>query len=131
MELLLKSAAGALIAAVLGLIIGKHNKENAVMISIVACCMIAASIVRYLEPTIDFVNQLQSIGSLDSGILEILLKSTGIAILSEIVVLICNDAGNTALGKTLQLLATVVILWLALPLLNTLINLIENTLMSV
>ena len=131
MELLLKSAAGALIATVFGLVIGKHNKENAIMISIVACCMIATSIVRYLEPTVDFIKKLQLIGSMDSGILEILLKSTGIAILSEIVVLVCNDAGNTALGKTLQLLATAVILWLALPLLNTLMNIIENTLMSV
>lgn len=130
MELLLKSAVGALIATVLGLVLGKYSKESAILLSIAACCMIAVSVVRYLEPSLDFIEKLQTLGAMDYNILEILLKSTGIAILSEIVVLICNDAGNSALGKTLQLLATSVILWLSLPLLNTLITLIENILMS-
>ena len=116
---------------VLGLGLGKYSKESAIVISIMACCMVAVSIVKYLEPTISFINKLQELGSLDSDVLEILIKSTGIAIISEIVILICNDAGNTALGKTLQLLATAVILWLSLPLLNKLIDVIENVLISV
>ena len=131
MELLLKSVAGALIATLLCLVLAKHNKESAIIISIVACCMIAGSVVSYLKPTVDFIHKLQTLGTMDSDVLEILLKSTGIAILSEITSLICSDAGNSALGKTLQLLATTVILWLSLPLLNTLMDLIENIVLSV
>ena len=131
MELFVKSAAGALVVAVLGLVLGKYNKESALIISLAACCMIVVSAMWYLEPTIAFVKKLQTLGSLDSNVLEILVKSTGIAILSEVVILICNDAGNTALGKTIQLLATAVILWLSLPLMNKLIDLIENILISI
>lgn len=131
MELFVKSAAGALVVAVLGLVLGKYNKESALIISLAACCMIVVSAMWYLEPTIAFVKKLQTLGALDSNVLEILVKSTGIAILSEVVILICNDAGNTALGKTIQLLATAVILWLSLPLMNKLIDLIENILISI
>ena len=131
MELFVKSAAGALVVAVLGLVLGKYNKESALIISLAACCMIVVSAMWYLEPTIAFIKKLQTLGALDSNVLEILLKSTGLAILSEVVMLICNDAGNTALGKTIQLLATAVILWLSLPLINKLIDLIENILISI
>lgn len=131
MELFVKSAASALVVAVLGLVLGKYNKESALIISLAACCMIVVSAMWYLEPTIAFVKKLQTLGALDSNVLEILVKSTGIAILSEVVILICNDAGNTALGKTIQLLATAVILWLSLPLMNKLIDLIENILISI
>ena len=126
MELLLKSIAGALLATLLCLVLSKYNKESAVILSVVSCCIIAGSVANYLKPTIDFVDKLQKICALDSNILEILLKSVGIAILAEIACFICSDAGNAALGKTLQLLATTAILWLSLPLLNTLIDLIEN-----
>ena len=50
----------------------------------------------------------------------------GIALLAEFGELICKDAGNTTLGKTLQILAAAVILWLSVPLLNELIDLMES-----
>lgn len=131
MELLLKSAAVALVTTILSVILGKHSKESATAVCIVGCCLIISAVVSFLEPTLDFVDRLQNISTMDLGVLEILLKSTGIAILSEIVSLICTDAGNAALGKTLQLLATAVILWLSLPLLNRLIELVESILVAI
>lgn len=130
MDVILKAVAGVLLAVVLGLVIGKHNKEHALLILILACCMIAVVAMNYLRPVIDFFNRLQAIGNLDTDIIQILLRSTGIALLSEIAGNICTDAGNGALGKTLQLLATAVILWLSLPLLQKLIELIESILVN-
>lgn len=131
MDLFLKSAACALIATILGLILSKHSKESSVLICIIACCIIATAVTTYLQPTFEFIDKLQRMSSMNSDILEILVKSTGIAILSEMVSTICTDAGNAALGKTLQLLATAVILCLSIPLLNTLIELIEKILVSI
>lgn len=130
MEIILKAVAGALLTAVLGLVIGKHNKEHALAILILACCVIAITAMNYLQPVIDFFAQLQAMGNLDADIIHILLRSAGIAILAEIAGNICSDAGNGALGKTLQLLATAVILWLSLPLLQKLMKLIESILVS-
>ena len=42
--------------------------------------------------------------------------------------LICSDAGNSALGKTLQILGAVAVLWLSIPLINSLIALLEQIL---
>lgn len=101
------------------------------MLTIAVCCMIGAAALTYLRPVIEFFDNLQALGNLDTEVLRILLKCTGIAVLAEITGLICADAGNGALGKTLQLLATAVILWLCLPLLSKLMELIDNILVSV
>jgi hypothetical protein len=42
--------------------------------------------------------------------------------------LICTDAGNGALGKALQLLTGAVILWLSIPLIQALIELLSEML---
>jgi hypothetical protein len=45
---------------------------------------------------------------------------------AEIAGLICTDAGNAALAKTIQILATAVILWLTLPLMQALLDLVRK-----
>jgi hypothetical protein len=52
----------------------------------------------------------------------------GIGILSEISALICADAGNSSLGKALQILGGTAMLWLSLPVFRTLVDLIRSIL---
>ena len=68
------------------------------------------------------------IGQFDPQLFAILIKAVGVGILSEITGTICIDAGNSALAKTLHLMATAVIIWISLPLLNSFIQMIENIL---
>lgn len=128
MELFIKGCAAVLLTVVLVLGLGSRGKEFGVLMGILVCCMLAMGAMRYLQPVIDFLSELEVLGGLDSGMLEILLKISGIGILSEIVLLICTDAGNASLGKTLQLMGSAVILWLSLPVFTMLLELIENIL---
>ena len=57
-----------------------------------------------------------------------LLKIVGICFTAEIASLICEDSGNAALGKALQSLAGAVILYLSLPMLTKLLDLVEGIL---
>lgn len=131
MDIFLKATAAVLIALVVGLSIGKQEKDISLLLSIAVCCMVVTAAVTYLQPVIRFFERLQTIGQLDAGMLTVLIKAVGIALLSEITGLICADAGNAALGKVLQILATAVILWLSIPLFERLIELIENILGAV
>ena len=83
---------------------------------------------QYIRPVLDFFTQLQSVGNWDSELMRILIKAVGIGILSEITALICADSGNAALGKSLQILTTAVILWLSLPLFTGLLELVSQLL---
>lgn len=124
MDIFLKTAAGILITLILYLILLRRDKEFAGLLSLAACCMVVLGAVTYLEPLISFIRQLKSLANMNSEPLEILMKAVGISLISQIVTLICEDGGNAALGKTIQIFAATLILWLTLPLLNTLLELI-------
>ncbi len=98
------------------------------MLTTVVCCMVIAGALQYLEPVFSFVENLETLAGLDHDFFQILLKSVGIGLIAEIASLICADVGNAALGKSLQIMATAVILWLSLPLFNSLIDLMINIL---
>ena len=131
MDEFIKAVAGVLITLVLYLMVSRQSKDLAAIAAAVACIMLAASAIHYLRPIISFFEQLQSIGRFDSQCVSILLRCVGIGILSEITSLICTDAGNAALGKTLQLTAGIVVLWISLPLFTKLIELIEGLLLFI
>lgn len=128
MELFLKTAAGCMLSLVLILVVGKQERDVAVILSIAVCCMIAVTALTTLAPVLDFLRRLEAVGNFGTFGLESLLKMVGIGLVSELVATLCQDAGNSSLGKQVQLLAGVVILKLSLPLLERLLGLIEKML---
>lgn len=131
MDIFLKASAGVFIAVILCLSLAKQGKDLSLLLTVVVCCGVVTAAVTYLQPVIDFLKRLQTIGQLDSEIFQTLLKAVGIGLLAEIMSLICTDAGNASLGKTLQILATAVILWMSIPMLNALLELIDTILGAV
>ena len=127
----IKATALAVIAVIIGLILIKNNKDLSIVLMIAACAIIAIAAIQYLHPIIAFFRNLKAIGQMDSELFDVLLKAVGIGILSEIAGTICVDAGNTAIAKTLQFLATAVIIWISLPLFNGLLEMIEKVLEAI
>lgn len=123
-----QGAAAVLLTVILVLALGKQGKEAGLLLTLAVCCMVCVLALSYFQPVVDFIRQLQSIGQLDSTMLEILLKAVGIGLIGEIASLICSDAGNAALGKALQILSAAVILWLSIPLLTQLMELLQQIL---
>ena len=119
---------GVLVAVVLGLTLSKYGKDFSVILILLVSCMVMAAMVAYLEPILEFVGELLSLSELQNDLLKPVLKATAIGVVAEIASLICTDSGNSALGKSIQLLAVAVILWLALPLLRTLLVLMQRML---
>jgi stage III sporulation protein AD len=128
MELYWKGIGAVLVTVILSLSLSKHGKETGLLLVLAVGCMVGCAAMGYLKPVIDFVHQLQNLGQLDSSMLSILLKAVGVGLIGEIATLVCADAGNASLGKTLQLLTTSVILWLSLPLMTQLLELLEQLL---
>ncbi len=131
MDIFLKSAACTLVALIMYLILGKQGKDISALLTVAVCCILATAAMRYIEPVVTFIGRLQQLSNLDPAMLQIILRAVGIGLLSEITSLICADAGNAALGKSLQLLAVGVVLWLSMPLFTEIIDLIEEILLVI
>lgn len=128
MEAYLKICAGAIIAVILGIALSKQNADVAMVLSILVCCMVLTAMAGFLEPVVDYLRELQQEAGLDDQMMEILLKAVGIGLISEIAALICTDSGSGALGKGLSILASAVILCLCLPLMRSLLELLNEIL---
>ena len=128
MEGFLQAFAAVLLAVILGLVLAKQSKDWAVLLTTGVSCMVLAVGAVYLQPVLDFVRELQTLSGLDPQMLSVVLKAVGIGLISEIAALICLDAGNAALGKGIQILASLTVLWLSLPLMRALLELVQKIL---
>lgn len=126
MDHIFKICAIVLIVCVIGLVVEKTEKDITIVLTICTCCCIFLGCISFFRPVMDFVYSLEKIAVVDSQALRIVFKAVGISIIAEISSLICQDAGRSALGKTVQVSATIWILWVSLPLFTKLIELVTQ-----
>ena len=124
----LRWAAVVLVGVILALVVGKQSKDMSLLLTLAVCVMVSLAALQFLEPVMKLMRELRRLGSLDSEAVSIALKCAGIGLLSELIGLICADAGERAMGKAVELLSTAAILWLSLPLLRGILTLIEGVL---
>ena len=123
----MQACGGIMLAVILVLMLGS-NREMGTLLTLGVCAMVAIISMTYLRPVVALVNSLQEIGNLDGDLVRILMKAAGIGLLTEIAGLICADAGNASLGKSVQILGSSVILWLSLPLFTAVMDLLREIL---
>ena len=128
MELFIKACGAILLTVVVTLMLGSRSKDFAAVLGIFVCCVGAMAALEYIRPVLGFLEELEKLGGLDHSMIRILLKAAGVGLISEIAALVCNDSGNTSLGKTVKLLGSAAILWLSLPMYTMLIELLQEML---
>ena len=121
-----KTAAGILLSVILILAVEKQERGLAVVLTMVVCCMSAGAAFALLEPVLDLLHTLASMTIVDDQMMERLLKITGTGIMTELAAMICQDSGNASLAKALQLLGSCAILWLSIPVLESLMSLVQD-----
>lgn len=126
MDQVFKICAAVLIVCVISLVIEKKEKDITVVLTLCTCCCVFLFTVSFLRPVVDFIHSLEHIAAVDSQALRIVFKVIGISLIAEISTLICQDAGRSALGKAVQVSATVLILWVSLPLFTKLMELVSK-----
>ena len=131
METFLQAVGLVLVGVVLTLVVGKNSRELGLLLSLAVCTGICIGAVGYLNALTGFLGEIQVLGHLDREFIGILLKCAGIGFLAEIASLICGDAGQSAMGKAIQILSNAAVIFLSLPLLRRMLELLEEVLGSV
>ena len=122
-------AAGLVLAALILLsVLSSRDKAFGSLLSMGVCAMVLLVLMGYLQPVVAFLGQLEALGNLRPELVKTLLKAGGIGILTEIGALLCADGGNASLAQSLRLLGSGVILWLALPVFQTFLELLQGIL---
>lgn len=128
MDLFWKTAAAALVAAILALALERQSKDFALILSLAVCTMITVAAAKLLEPVIDFFGRLEDLGNLNNQMLLALMKIFGVGMAGELSGSVCADAGNSSLARGLKFLTSAAILYLSIPVFSSLMDLFTQIL---
>lgn len=128
MEVVVKVIAVGLIGTILCLVIGKSTPELAICLAICTGVVLVAYAMGVLSGVIDFVQQIAESAGLSSAIINPVLKTAAIGILTKLACDICKDAGQGAIASAVELTGVAAALYVALPLMRTVFNMIEELL---
>ena len=126
MDGFIKSISLTLIVVVLCLFVGKRDKDIAMLLSLLACCMLLIVAIQYLKPVFRFFEYLREVGNIESDMLSVLMQVVGVGLIAQVMGGICTDAGYGAIGKSVHILGTAVTLSASLPAFNKLLELLEG-----
>jgi len=114
----------AMITTFAVLILKPHKPEVAALLSIVGGLMVILLLVEGLGEVISNVQLLVGRTGIQSDLFSILLRIIGIGYITEFAANICSEAGNQSMASKVVMAGKVVILVLALPIINNLIEII-------
>ena len=118
----------ALIALIIIILLKQYRPEFAIYISIGAGVIIFTLISGKLAGIIEVLKNFASKTSVNYDFILLLLKITGIAILTEFAVSICKDSGESAIANKIDLGGKVIIMSMSVPILSSLVQIVINIL---
>ena len=111
-----------LTALIIIIILKQYRPEFALYTSIIAGIFILVLSLNNISGVIGMLKDLSSKANINSNFLGIILKITGIAILTEFAVSICQDSGESAIANKIEIGGKVIIITISLPIISTLLE---------
>ena len=113
-----------IIALIISVIIKQYKPEFAMYISIIAGIIILFLIIDKMYGIVTLLTNLSRKTGMNAEYLTILLKITGIAILTEFEVSICKDSGESAIASKIDLGGKVIVISMSIPIISALLEII-------
>ncbi len=111
-----------LIALIIIVIIKQYKPEFAIYVSLGAGILIFALIAAKMSGIIDILKSLANKTAINSDFLVLLIKITGVAILTEFAVSVCKDSGESAIASKIDLGGKVIIMSMSIPIMSSLLE---------
>lgn len=107
------------ITVILTIILKEYKKDFAIYIILVGGALILYFSFETLLDVVNFLKDLSSKGKIDNSFISLLLKITGISILSEFAVSICKDCGENSIASKIDLGGKILVISLSIPVIGT------------
>lgn len=116
MELMLKGTALAVTALLCGGLVRRGAPEFSLLLVLATGVGILLLAAETLGELVARMEQLARLAQLDEGILEPVLKTTALSVLTKITAELCRGGGEGGLAAFVETAGTIFALWTALPL---------------
>ena len=126
MDLTFKVVAAGVCAALLALVVRRHNAELALCLTLAGCAAVLAAALGLAGGLRDALERAREMSGLSGALFSPVVKCAAIGVVCRIGSDECRDAGSSALGSALEFAGALAALWTALPLLSALRDTIEG-----
>ena len=109
-------------------VIKQYKPEFAIYISIIAGVIILLLSMANVSGIINLFKDISSRANINSKFLGVIFKITGIAILTEFAVSLCQDFGEKAIASKIDIGGKVIIITMSLPIISALLETITKIL---
>lgn len=128
MSEIIKIVGIGMLALIVIIILKQYRPEFAMYISLLAGIAILLIAMQRMGEVVDLIQSISERASINSKFIGILLKITGIAILTEFAVSICKDSGESAIASKIEIGSKVVIISMSIPIISSLLEVMLNML---
>jgi len=118
----------ALVCSCICLVLRSQNGTMAMLLSLCGCVLLYILAFGLLSPVLRLLKELRDLSGLADSVTAPMLKATGIGMVAQIAASVCEDAGETALGKAVEVCCALMTLYVTLPLLSVVIDLLKDVL---
>lgn len=123
---MIKVAAAAVAAAVCALVVRRQAPELGLTLAVCAVAVILLYCSGALSAAMELMDKLVEAGGLSGQVVEPVIKTTGIAIVTRLAADFCRDAKEGGLASAVELAGTALALVTVLPLMSAVVDLITG-----
>ncbi len=107
------------ISLIVTLILKEYKKDFAIYVSLVGGMLIIFLVIDYLQNIVSFISGLTDS---NNDFIILLIKITGISILTEFATSICRDSGENSIANKVDLGGKVIVISLSIPVISATLN---------
>lgn len=112
----------AVVAVIIIVTLKPKNSEIALMLGIACSVIILMSVISNAFEVTDTINKIIAVSDINREYIIILLKVTGVCLITEFAVNTCKDAGSQSLASNVLLAGKIMITLTSLPLYSDILN---------
>lgn len=122
MEVVGKMAALAVTAALCALVVRQSAREVGLVLSLAAGAIILTQALGAVEAVRSLMEELGDRAGLSPAVLDPVLKTVGIAVLTRVAAEVCRDAKESGIAAFVETAGAVMALYVALPLMRAVLD---------
>ena len=122
MELILKAAALALTAALIGIVLRRTNPEMTLLLSVCTVVLIMGAALGFAQSFTELAQAVQRIFGVSETLIKPVIKCVAVAIITKMSADFCKDASQASAASAVELAGTVCALCIIMPLLLSMLT---------
>ena len=113
---------------IITVILKEYKKEYAICAVLIGGAIILIYSIETIRIIVDFVKELSSKSQYNNAFITLLLKITGISIITEYAVSICKDLGENSIANKIDFGGKIIVISLSIPIISSTLESLTNLL---